>query len=162
VVTVIDGVRPVFTAEGRAELWTKVAHARELHQSTPFTAEDRYPELMRLAGRLRPDAKRILSFGCSTGEELVTLRRYFPSAEKSPQPKDRGRRATDDRRVSLLRLAQSRDPSTSCSRSRCFSANRTESLKWESKTRHLIIHSNGSMMRSVSWSVAWSPVGCCA
>src|SRR4051812_13585169 len=80
-VRVMDAVRPALTAEGRGQLWTKITHARELHQTTPYTEEDRYPELMGLAAKLRPGAKRILSFGCATGEELLTLRRYFPSAE---------------------------------------------------------------------------------
>jgi hypothetical protein len=80
-VRVIDAVRPALTAEGRGQLWTKVTHGRELHQTTPYTAEDRYPELMKLTAELRPDPERILSFGCSTGEELATLRHYFPSAE---------------------------------------------------------------------------------
>jgi len=43
---------------------------------------DRYPEIFSVcrdycAGT--PDL-RILSYGCSTGEEILTLRRYFPSA----------------------------------------------------------------------------------
>ena len=53
----------------------------ELHQTTSYTADNRYPELFDLAARLRPDAARILSFGCSTGEELVALRRRFSGAE---------------------------------------------------------------------------------
>lgn len=50
----------------------------------PFndTADDRYPELFsyvrdRLGGR---SGLRLLSFGCSTGQEVLTLRRYFPAA----------------------------------------------------------------------------------
>lgn len=56
-------------------------HSGEVHQTTPFTAEDRYPALFDLAARLSPDARRVLSFGCSTGEELLALRRRFRSAE---------------------------------------------------------------------------------
>lgn len=46
------------------------------------TRLDRYPLAFRfaqisLAGNARP---RLLSFGCSTGEEVSTLRRYFPGA----------------------------------------------------------------------------------
>ena len=80
-VRILDAVRPVATAEGRGQLWTRVAHGNELHQTTSYTAENRYPELFDLAARLRPDAARILSFGCSTGEELVALRRRFSGAE---------------------------------------------------------------------------------
>jgi SAM-dependent methyltransferase len=62
-------------------LWTRVAHRDEVHQTTPFTCEERYPALFDLAATLAPDATRILSFGCSTGEELAALRRRFPRAE---------------------------------------------------------------------------------
>ena len=50
----------------------------------PFndTRAERYPVIFGLVqSRLGKDsAVRILSFGCSTGEEVVTLRRYFPHA----------------------------------------------------------------------------------
>jgi SAM-dependent methyltransferase len=107
-VRVIDALRPALTAEGRWQLWTKAAHGRELHQTTSYTAENRYPELMGLAAKLQPNAKRILSFGCSTGEEIVTLRRYFPSAEivgAEINPRSRRiakRRVAPDRRVTVL------------------------------------------------------------
>ena len=78
---VLDTVRLVATAEGRSRLWTRLVHRNDLHQTTSFTAEDRYPELFDLTSKLMPDARRILSFGCSTGEELLALRRRFPSAE---------------------------------------------------------------------------------
>jgi SAM-dependent methyltransferase len=47
-----------------------------------FTLPDRYPWLFGFAATrigLRPDP-RILSFGCSRGEEVFSLRKYFPSA----------------------------------------------------------------------------------
>jgi SAM-dependent methyltransferase len=47
-----------------------------------YTRPDRYPWLFGFAAaelRERPQL-RILSFGCSRGEELFSLRRYFPSA----------------------------------------------------------------------------------
>ena len=54
----------------------------ELLQPWPVTAPDRHPALFalaaeRLAGTAEP---RILSFGCSTGEEPITLARYLPQA----------------------------------------------------------------------------------
>jgi Methyltransferase domain len=52
------------------------------YQPYYFTSPDRYPWLFEFAAaRLgsRPDL-RILSFGCSRGEEVFSLRRYFPSA----------------------------------------------------------------------------------
>jgi len=48
-----------------------------------FTLPDRYPWLFQFAAeRLqRRPQPRILSFGCSRGEEPFTLRSYFPSAQ---------------------------------------------------------------------------------
>ena len=80
-VQLLDVTRLIRTAEGRARLWTRLAYRSEIHQTTPYTAENRYPELFDFVARLAPDTRRILSFGCSTGEELVALRRRFPQAE---------------------------------------------------------------------------------
>lgn len=56
-------------------------------QTEPHTALDRYPQVFQACADFAkergwdaaPDF-RILSFGCSTGEECVTLANYFPSA----------------------------------------------------------------------------------
>jgi hypothetical protein len=80
-VRILDLLRLAITVEGRARLWTRVVHRGAVHQTTPHTAEERYPELFDLAASLQPDAKRLLSFGCSTGEELIASRRRFPLAE---------------------------------------------------------------------------------
>jgi len=47
------------------------------------TAPDRYPETFALIRDLLADRDqlRILSFGCSTGDEVFTLRTYLPTAE---------------------------------------------------------------------------------
>lgn len=55
---------------------------KEIHQSAPFTCMDRYPVIFTACRDYfigKQDLK-ILSFGCSTGEEVLTLRRYFPHA----------------------------------------------------------------------------------
>lgn len=52
-----------------------------VHQLSPKTALDRYPDLFAGAAAAAPGARRILSFGCSTGEECVSLKTYFPGAE---------------------------------------------------------------------------------
>lgn len=48
------------------------------------TKLDRYPEVFAYASKLLGgtpgDALKLLSFGCSTGEECFSLRRYFPGA----------------------------------------------------------------------------------
>jgi len=53
-----------------------------LFQPENTTAPDRYPELfgwLRETFAMAP-ASRILSFGCATGEELVTIKLYLPQA----------------------------------------------------------------------------------
>ena len=53
-----------------------------VHQTTVLTWLDRYPQIFRACREYfgqRHDL-RLLSFGCSTGEEVLTLRAYFPSA----------------------------------------------------------------------------------
>lgn len=80
-VRVLDWVSLLRWGEGRARIWTRLVHGRELHQTAPYTWLDRYPEIFNLAAELAPNARRILSFGCSTGEELISLRRRFPDAE---------------------------------------------------------------------------------
>ena len=76
----IDNLRQTRTREGLAELWTKNFHRNELHQVTTYTERNRYPHLFDLAAALRPDASRILSFGCSTGEEIEAIRSRFSKA----------------------------------------------------------------------------------
>ena len=51
------------------------------HQGPNKTALNRYPEIFAAAAATAPNAGRILSFGCSTGEECVSLASYFPKAE---------------------------------------------------------------------------------
>jgi hypothetical protein len=80
-VRLLDAVRLLPAAEGRARLWTRLAHGGEIHQTAPYTWLDRYPEIFDLAAQLAPDSERILSFGCSTGEELTSLRCRFANAE---------------------------------------------------------------------------------
>ena len=80
-VKLFDILRLAATRDGRSTLFTLAAHGDEVHQTTSFTLEDRYPGLFDEARKLAPGAGRILSFGCSTGEELSALRRRFPQAE---------------------------------------------------------------------------------
>jgi SAM-dependent methyltransferase len=51
-----------------------------IHQVSGRTGFDRYPQIFAGAARVAPDARHILSFGCSTGEECATLKMYFPRA----------------------------------------------------------------------------------
>jgi SAM-dependent methyltransferase len=55
---------------------------KDLFQLSNHTSADRYPDLFKYAQQslgLRADP-RVLSFGCSTGEEVFSLRRYLPNA----------------------------------------------------------------------------------
>jgi SAM-dependent methyltransferase len=63
-------------------LWRIFTRPRGLFQPYSTTFDDRYPDLFTLARTLAGDGpdRRILSFGCSTGEEVFSLRRYFPQA----------------------------------------------------------------------------------
>ncbi|MDQ6727389.1 MAG: methyltransferase domain-containing protein [Actinomycetota bacterium] len=70
------------TAEHRSTLRTQMLRPRALHQTTVLTWMGRYPGIFAACRDHlgdRPEL-RILSFGCSTGEEVLTLREYFPSA----------------------------------------------------------------------------------
>lgn len=52
------------------------------HQTNGATSFDRYPELFAYLQRANEVKRpRIMSFGCSTGEECWTLRKYFPTAQ---------------------------------------------------------------------------------
>ena len=66
----------------RSAVFTQLFQAKHVHQTTPLTAMDRYPIIFN-ACRDYFEGKenlKILSYGCSTGEEVVTLRNYFPNA----------------------------------------------------------------------------------
>lgn len=75
-------VHRLIDAELRSVHQTRREHAGELFQVSPYTVEDRYPELFdalaaRLAGIAEP---RILSFGCSNGAEVRAMRSRLPTA----------------------------------------------------------------------------------
>ena len=80
-VAVVRFVRALATPLGRG--WLRAGRAGALlFQPATVTRLDRHPPLFvavtaRLAGQAAP---RLLSFGCSTGEEAVTLARYLPHA----------------------------------------------------------------------------------
>lgn len=69
-------------ARYRSILFLKLFRSRDLHQTTVLTCVDRYPAIFAACKRYFGDKAdlNILSFGCSTGEEVLTLRHYFPSA----------------------------------------------------------------------------------
>jgi predicted O-methyltransferase YrrM len=53
------------------------------HQLTSTTGDNRYPEIFSAIQQLvdnNNDQLKLLSYGCSTGEECFSLRKYFPNA----------------------------------------------------------------------------------
>ena len=68
--------------EHRSVVLLKLFKRESVHQTTPLTSMDRYPEIVSTCRAYFADRKnlKILSYGCSTGEEVITLRKYFPLA----------------------------------------------------------------------------------
>lgn len=105
----------------RWKLWVRLFKPEGVHQVAARTRMDRYPEIFALCrdhfGReARID---ILSFGCSTGEEVLTLRHYFPDArivgaEINPHSLSVCHGLTVDDRIAFIRsdpdLIESRGP----------------------------------------------------
>jgi len=63
-------------------MWLDLVRPKGAYQPVNDTREDRYPRIFSFVrDRLGADSDvKILSFGCSTGEEVFSLRRYFPRA----------------------------------------------------------------------------------
>ena len=73
--------------EFRSVVFMQIRHPNRVQQTTQRTWYNRYPEVFQtckdyLDAMDRKDIKniKILSYGCCTGEEVVTLRDYFPEA----------------------------------------------------------------------------------
>ena len=75
-------LRDRLTPQGRTRRWLETNQSAQLLQPSPLTWADRHPQLFALArDRLGANsALRVLSFGCSTGEEALTLAQYLPGA----------------------------------------------------------------------------------
>lgn len=67
--------------ERREAAVARIVRPGNLFQPYTTTGPDRYPEEFGvLREHLVTGSPRILSFGCSSGDELLTLRDYFPAA----------------------------------------------------------------------------------
>lgn len=100
----------VSDAEGRSILRALAGNPRNLHQTMVLTWADRYPEIFAACREHLGDGpeRRILSYGCSSGEEVLTLRRYFPAAmvvgaEINRRCLDACRRLPVDHRIAFVR-----------------------------------------------------------
>jgi len=72
---------PVRTALSRFEARLRVGLHPAMHQTQTDTEVDRYPEIFAFVAEFAQKMNgppRLLSFGCSTGEECITLRNYVP------------------------------------------------------------------------------------
>jgi hypothetical protein len=76
------GVRFFTDAGVRSETLTGWKYGRYCCQTSTFTKSNRYPEVFRQVQSCLSDncSPHILSYGCSTGEEVFTLGNYFPGA----------------------------------------------------------------------------------
>lgn len=72
----------LFDTEYRSLILLKYSKKDHAHQISNYTTYNRYPDLFLKSQELMKNQKdiKILSFGCSTGEEVFTLREYFPEA----------------------------------------------------------------------------------
>lgn len=66
----------------RRSSWLRASRPTNLFQPYNDTSEDRYPEVFTWLQREFEDSGnvRLMSFGCSVGDEVFSLRRYFPEA----------------------------------------------------------------------------------
>ena len=101
--------RILFNPRLRSEFVTRARYGRRHYQGSTFTQPDRFPVLFEQAGlRLKTlPAPRVLSFGCSTGEEVFTLARYLPHAhitgvDLNPWALKQGRRANSSTNLRFL------------------------------------------------------------
>lgn len=69
----------------RSERFMQILHPKRVHQTSQVTCMNRYPDVFSTCKRYFEEKGKkeikILSFGCCTGEEVVTLRAYFPEAQ---------------------------------------------------------------------------------
>lgn len=75
--------RFVVSPRNRSQTLTGLNYKDQHLQLDTYSRDDRYPELFEQCRQRFSDysSPRILSFGCSTGEEVFTLARYLPQAE---------------------------------------------------------------------------------
>lgn len=66
----------------RRQFLTKLLYKKHFHQTSYFTEPNRYPDLFQICKAYLKDIPepKILSFGCSTGEEVFSLCEYVPKA----------------------------------------------------------------------------------
>ncbi len=78
------GMRLAVNSSFRGQWYMEHFNKDRVQQTTQLTWEDRYPDVFSACktyfSEHQKENIKILSYGCCTGEEVVTLRRYFPNA----------------------------------------------------------------------------------
>ena len=74
--------RLLTSSKYRQDLMRRLRKPRNQFQIFNYTLENRYPKIFQRVKEIigNGDDVRLLSFGCSTGEEVFSLRKYFPNA----------------------------------------------------------------------------------
>ncbi|MCX6183281.1 MAG: methyltransferase domain-containing protein [Bacteroidetes bacterium] len=72
----------LFNSAYRNKTIDYLKYRKHYHQFPNFTKANRYPDLFSICQRYFKDKEqvRILSFGCSTGEEVYSINEYLPEA----------------------------------------------------------------------------------
>lgn len=93
----------------RQRVFMEFVYYYKRHQRSNYTSMNRYPEIFAACQDYFSDAKdlKILSYGCSTGEEVLTLRNYFPDAsiigaDINPEALARCRTLEVDHKISFI------------------------------------------------------------
>lgn len=89
--------------------WLRLTQGKRLMQDDGFTTSDRHPRLFGFVRDTLGEGGDLLSFGCSTGDEVLSLGRWFPSARVLGLDIHPGHIA-----VCRRRLAHQADPRLSC------------------------------------------------
>lgn len=75
----------LFSKIYRHDFFTKILYKKHVFQPNSYTQPNRYPDLFQICQeyflKKRIIKSVILSFGCSTGEECFSLRKYLPYAK---------------------------------------------------------------------------------
>ena len=75
--------RFIVSANYRSIIYLKFFRSKEIHQTTTLTSFNRYPEIFFSCKKYfnNQNNLKLLSYGCSTGEEVASLRLYFPDSD---------------------------------------------------------------------------------
>jgi SAM-dependent methyltransferase len=76
------GIKVIFNSEFRHRNIQQLKYRKNYFQFSTYTAYNRYPDLFSMLQNefKTKTSPKILSFGCSTGEEVKTISKYLPDA----------------------------------------------------------------------------------